>query len=117
MDGFDDRERAALSAWVAKTQQGTSPAAALLAGDVSAVLRGALTDAEAAEAALTASIAALNASVAAPVRAAYRDELRALGQHLAQASNGSWFAFWRPKVSDEERAQLMRVEEILRGGG
>jgi hypothetical protein len=117
VDGFDDRERAALSAWVAKTQQGTSPAAALLAGDVSAVLRGALTDAEAAEAALTASIAALNASVAAPVRAAYRDELRALGQHLAQASNGSWFAFWRPKVSDEERAQLMRVEEILRGGG
>ncbi len=115
VDGFDDRERAALSAWVAKAQQGTTPAAALLAGGADAVLAGALVDAAAAEAALIASIAALNRSVAAPLRAAYRDELRALGQHLAEASNGSWFAFWRPKVSDEERARLMRVEEIFRG--
>lgn len=121
----DAKEKLFLARWATEARKGGTPAGALLR-DVDPSDDGGMKHLIAAMRALleagdplvwvktiVTSVRVLDAHVAAPQRDAYTDELRALGRRMAEASNGSWLAFWRPSVSAEEKRALELIEQAI----
>jgi hypothetical protein len=113
----DADETNALMGWVhRRTESGEGPAFALLKDEpkqviaaYNAVGEGTLEPAQA----LTHTLDVLNRDVEASLRAAYVEELRALGREIAGASGGSSIFFWKSKVSKEEEKLLAELDRLL----